>query len=657
MGAIIRYFRTHPWHRRLLSSALAVVAALVLAIVLYPYASGVLIVRRLASPRPDVRLRAVQRAADRARRSDWFRGLLNGALDTPDDVAFAAAAEALDRADSFFIPARDALAIDRFNACRMVLPGGRLTPLQHKLARRRIVTDAIFAARDNEYVRRILSSALGEADWRMREQAAVLAAVIGDDAALRRCLADAEGRVVSSAAIAAGVAGRGGVYEAVAALLDAEDVEAASSAAYAAAVLRGEECSARLAGMLAGSRDETLRERLLHVMTVIGDERSRRAVADMLAAAREAGRYPPPMAVVAAARAGLAEADGRLLLADVKDLLTQGREGQWRGPHVLAAIAAANALHADVLDELTRLWMNPSFQPPTTTRPGRWHEFPLVWIHAARLMGRLASSRDADDASVKRAVEVLRLLADYHDPRVDWRPYLTMPAASGAAAAALWRLDGGEWQPLRRAAGAGDKLACDLIAWEVGHVVGGERAMSLGFRLLPARDAPPQAKEFNDDVRGTGALILGFAASTAAEKSRAERRILERLAGGRTGGEDNPRVVNMYRCALVAMGRRGGIAHVRRLFRSIPRRRALAALLLAGDRWALDYLLWGGVLRVEEIDDILVSQLGSEILAAAAPSLPPVDAAATRATRFWQIRILRCHYAVRRSRIAVGEGE
>ncbi len=645
MGAILRYFRTHPWHRRLLTVSLTIIVALAAAMLLRPRVRDYLILRDLRSAEEGTRLAAIPVAAARVAERPEFLARLEDALDVPDDAAFTAVAAALDEAGEFYVPRRRGEYVDRFRLHEFQAVGHLPSRLERLLRRRGIVIQALWAGRDNRHVRRLLALAGGDEEARVRESAALLAGRLGDDAILRRLVADDEPRVAAAAAVSAGVGGRDALFDAVVALIDNADAERAAAGAYAAALLRPAEASAPICRRLEAAGDDDLRDRLLHVVTVLHDARSREVVLGMLSAAREAGKYPPAMALVASAFADLPEADRAAFCGDVKAVIAGARRDVWSSAQVMAAIEAADVAGVDVVEELCALWLSETWSAPGGEVAGPLRQdFELMWVHAMGLLGRQAGARPAADPARERAVAVLANVADYYDPRAWQRGFRTMPVASAAAAAALWRLGYPKADALvRDIAGMGERLACDHLAWDVGRG-GGERALALGFGMLPALEAPPGQAELNDDVRGTGALLLAFAAETPGQKASAIARVAERLAGGRRGPETNPTVVDMYRCALLMLGQRERVETVREMLRRLPQRRAMTALLVARDQATLDRLLGGIAYRPGEIDGMLTDEGLAEVLAATDPDLPGIDAAAPAGVRAWQARLLQHHY-------------
>jgi hypothetical protein len=219
---------------------------------------------------------------------------------------------------------------------------------------------------------------------------------------------------------------------------------------------------------------------------------------------------------------------------------------------------------------------------------------------------------------------------------------------------ALWLLDapGGE-AVLREAAGAENIAAGTFVAWHASAAPG--RAFELGLKMLPPPGAEAALRVYNDRERASGAMMLALGARTDEQKRLAIERITSRLVGGDAGGEDDPDTIAAFRCALLALGR-SEHRDVVRLIRARQHLRAmvLTAMLAAGDKEALDYLLFNKYLSAEKVGDLLASEGLGDVLARFAPALPAVDAPAGGDLRLWQVMILRRCWAVRRAHVAVG---
>ncbi|MHC4983038.1 MAG: HEAT repeat domain-containing protein [Planctomycetota bacterium] len=635
MAAIIRFLRQHRWHRRLLTISVTVVAAAIAGLLAYPHVSQWLVLRDLASSDPDVRDRATRRAIEWVKSSDRFLRRLNETLETAGDEKFLAIAEVLKATGNFFTPQRRGIDIDRLRAHEMLTAYETLDHSDAVLKRQEILRQAAVDRRDNVHVRRIVASAAEDEMSRIREGAAVLAAVVGDEGTLSKLLDDGDGRVASAAALCVGITGLEGLYDRIAGLLGGSDLERVSAAAYAVVGLRPKQSSGRICELLAETTDAELRDKLLHVLTILDDEPALRTVLEMLADSRRAEEFPPAMAMLAAARLALTAQQKQQLVGDVRDVLAARRKGTLRAESVLAAVKAAELLRADVLDQLIELC-------ESSRRP---YEVKFVWVPVARLMGALALGREGDDPARKRAELLLKGLAGYHDPEVTpSSEFFTMPVASAAAAAALWELraDGAE-KAVRDVARAGGRLAVDYLVWHIG-LRGRQRAFELASRMLP----PPGKSKPNQQELAAGALLTALSAGTDQQRAAAAERIAKLLAR-----EDRPALVDAYNCALLMLTRRELLPKVRQMHRLLQQRRAMTALLVVGDRWALDWLLWG-YLGDTEINYILTDERLREVLAETAPQLPGTDAVGQTSVSLWQARIMRYHYVLNRPAIRIG---
>ena len=270
---------------------------------------------------------------------------------------------------------------------------------------------------------------------------------------------------------------------------------------------------------------------------------------------------------------------------------------------------------------------------------------------AARLLARLAGAgrpADAQAPSRDQCIRTLEQLATWRG-QVEGKT-ISAPLPSAAAAVGLWEMGAPQADQFVRAAAAmEDSRAGDYIAWHLGRT-GSAEAFALGMAMLPALDASPAMRVYNDSERATGAMLLALSARTDEQKRLAAERITARLEGGLIGAEDNPMVRSAYRCGLVILGRRRHIESVVGMLDigAYPKRRVFTALCAVGERAGADWLLWS----MPPDDEMTAEQLGflgfGDVLAVAAPALPPVDAAAPDDLRFWQVRILRTAYAVQR---------
>ena len=692
---LVRYLRKHRWQRRLLTSLIAVIIGGTLGVLLYPRyerrelrlrdeaiignlgsadsakqlaASAKIMV--LAEESEDTFDRVVGALAggnDRqfvavvailkslSRRSPEARARLSGgaamaqldaALETDSRSRFTAMVSLLQSLGKFDIPTRKGLHLDHLNAIYMEIErqdansehvDGRWTTL------REVLTDG----RDNRYVRQALALGAGDASADVRKLASILAARLGDasaDKVLGSLLADKEPGASAAAALSAAAGGRTGLVDALKKLLDsAADDEVTSATAYALATLDAAGSAERICAMLLDARSSPpLRDRLLHVMTVLNNDPARKAVSSVLGAARRDQRYPPAMALLAAGKLKMTEAE-----PDIRAVLTTSRKkGKRHTGHLQAAIAAAELLDLSVREELF---------PLCRDAWGLWD--PLTAVSAVRALGRQAAKKQPQHkATREQCVYLLRLAAatghghQLWPGRVD--PVAAAPIAGTAAAVALWLLDSTECgsKRIRNATHHTDEkksLPGDYMSWHMAASAPADAMTALGMAMLP----PLRGGVHNDQERAAGAMLLALSARTASQKADAVARISLRLKR-----EDKTLISGAYRCALLILGRRGELATVRALrgLRNFPRRRVMTALLAVGDKNTVDWLLLDRNKPLEDVAGLLTTAFIGEVLTAAAPALPAVDLAGDGGMQKWQARIMRHHWGVRRARLALG---
>lgn len=689
MGRIIGYFRAHKVQGWLLTALVGVVLGVVAALLAYPHVVDYMLIRDLGSRNPAVREDAINRAHVAAKRTPRTLRKLNAALDTDDDVQFAAIATALDRAGKFHTAQRDPVLFDRLRAIEF-------ESAADVEVRAQLLSEGIRADRDNRHNRRLLASATRDAAAEVRAASAVLAAKLGDDEALGRLLRDGEPAVAAAAALDAGLAGREGLIQPIAKLLaESQDVEVVSSAAYGLMRLRPEACSRGLAARVEAAAEEPLRERLWHVLTLIADADARRAVSAGLRSARKAGKIPPAMLLVAAARLGIAEAR-----QDVKATLAAlGRKPAPLESQLLAALEGARRLRVPVRAEVYRICRD-AWGP-------RW---PFLSMAAARELGRQADlPQDADAKAPSRhdCIQLLRDRAVFSEaielpkPLVESlvptavtmaavcnvfgpqprytsmlfiadtlmhlpRKIVTTPVPSAAGAVALWELKTKAAEELktkaadqyvRAAAGVPGTAPGEYIAWHVSKIRP-EEAFKLGMAMLPPLGAAPKLRVYSDTERACGAGLLALSARTAEQKRAAAERIRERLVGKELGGEDDFVVAGAFRCSLLMLGREEFLEAVQSYLGvgDITRRQVVTALCVAGRRDGLDWLLNNPHVPPRLLAVLYLNKGLGEVLAEAAPELPRIDVCGTAGLRLWQAKILQDYYAIRRNTVKVGLG-
>jgi len=648
MWALAVYFRRHAWQRRLLTASVTVLVAGLAAVVALPHIQDYLLLRDLGSTDARVRNKAIARAIQRGRDNERTLRRLNDALDEADDVKFAAIVSALKWLGQFNTPDRNPLHVDRAVAMEL-----RANPSAE--TREIFLRETILSGRDNRYVRQVLASAAGDRAANVRAAAPLLAAALGEDGTVAKLLDDSDPNVVAAAALDAGLAGRPAHAAKLAELLEAPhalDVRAA--AAYALARTDHAGSAARLRAALAAADEAgqtALRDRLLHVMAVLGGPRGEGGVLDVLERARKADKLPPAAALTAAARLRLAAAAPHLrrtlVAATTPNSGTLIRQ-------VVAATRTADAMgipaRREIHDVCETLW---------SPRP----QHRLMLLAAARALGRQAELPQpgrSDTPSRAQCIRTLRIAAIY-----DFLPTtapagkkvkpLTSPFPSAAAAVALWKLRTPACEEfVRNSAGEQTTLPGDYVGWHVG-IERTDRAFDLALTLLPPPDADPSLRVYNDDMRAAGAVMLAIAARTDDQKRIARDRVRSRLEGRRLGGEDSFHVRGAYQCALAILGDPAAAAVVKGLLETgqFSQRRAITALTLAGRLDGLDWLLWNRQLDEDDLMLLLVEEQIGEVIATCLPELPTVDAAASADLARWQLTILRHTYAIRRSRLRI----
>jgi hypothetical protein len=539
MGGFWEYFRVHKWERRGVTVLLVVVVAFSGALLLYPRVQRRLLLRDLRSDDPKLRRQGIDRAAAVGRKSPRGLRWLNEALVTDDDRLFSAVATALNRLGEFDTPQRDPVQIDRMRAIDLAV-AGRSEHRDAAVPRGMILRELILCGRDNRYVRRAAATAAEDAEPAIRELAAVLAARLGDDRTLKKLLEDTDAGVVAAAALDAGLASRKGLSDSIFKLLEtSEQMEVLSSSAYAMALLAPKESSPRLCALLKGTRDEHLRDRLLHVMTVLDDDRARAAVLEICKSAHEVGRHPSGMAMLAAGKLKIEQVGQQVLEVLAAAVAPKTK---LRVPQVLAALQAADALDLPVraeVDAICRKLWSPDYEQ--------------MMVAAARLLGEqigITQGQAAQQLPREDAIETLRRAALYElrdtPPGASTPKAITTPMGSAAAAVALWMLDpqSSEYQPLRdanqeatvwllepdssaafvRSAARSERVAAgDFIAWSIARSER-EEGFGLGLRMLPPLDAPAELREFNHNARNRykprrSELLLGWKAVGSEQKT------------------------------------------------------------------------------------------------------------------------------------------
>jgi len=650
MWVLVRYFRQHPWQRRALTASLAAILGVSAAWVALPVIRDRQIFDLLAAEHPMDQQRGIAWALRVAADDPVWTDRLERALPTAPDRLFAGIVEVLNRLGRFRAPGRAGEQLDRYWAMNLAAAAGP------GAARARGVWlhEIILGGRDNPHVRAALTCAAGDESPEVRAASAVLAARLGDDATLLRLLADAEPAVRAAAAIDAGLAGRTACLDAVSEVF-AKPVSDAdrAAAAYALARLDGPRRAKDIAAAIdAADRagKSGLRDLLLSAASLLKDPAVGGAVAAVLDRAAKADRMPPAMAFVAAAKMELKQAtphvapclerviarqaDKSLTYADVETLA--------------AAIQAARRLKAPVAGNvavaMARLWhrstsramvlaaemlAKPGAGATTTSAPAG----PRPTTEAVRR----ATTRPAKALLTHAVViEILRQGADRTDT----------PVPAAAAAVTLMMLGADEaYEAIRIACESETWLAGDYVAWRVGRW-GHLRAGAVAAMLFDPH-------EYNKAVRSAGAVLWALLARDTREADAVAVAIESRLKGAAYGGEKDPFVAGSYHCALLMLGRGQFAEAVVALAEAdtFPKRRALAALALAGHPAGLDLVLADSLCSPAKIDGYLTGRLMAPVYAATVPGWPGFDTDAPVAVRHWQCRVVRDFYLIGRREI------
>jgi len=664
MAGIVTFARAHPMGLLLATSCLtlAVVAGLLIG---YPIWVDHCVLEDLGSDSPAVRSQAIVQAAFRATIRDRMRRIMIEALDTEDDTYFYAIVSALNTADLFEKSVDNPIYDDRINAVELAT-----APDPH--TRVWLLSQVINSRRDNRYVRQALATAAGDKKApSVRAGAALLAALLKDDAVLGKLLVDDEPAVRAAAALDAGLAGRRALTDALRKGMKDSNPSVAASAALGLAKLDAAGHGRAICDLLVRTSDTDLRGRLCHVMTVLDDDNARRTIGGLLAAARDARQLPSAMMLVAAGKLGISDAAD-----DIRSVLAAGIKDSSTDRHVVhAAIDAAGLLKVPVRGELyaiCRKYWNPDWRAEG------------MFASAVRLLGVQAAddTGQAADAPTRRQCMKLLANASYYAraTTAPARRIRTTPVSSAAASVAYWLLDPSAETTVKLEKVTSDEgvtefagrvvssaklvmdaarsdlvLAGDYIAWHVGRS-GRPEAFKLGLRMLPPRNAPPGKHIYNENLRGAGAMLLAFAARGPQEEQTAIRRISERLEPGPTDrGEDNPVLAGRYRCALFILGKKDLLDAVRRqrsdLGHAVPA--AYTALLLSADTEALERLLYNTRIRPRDVATYLIYNGLDRVLDFCAPQLPKIDASPNALIQLWQTRILQDYYVLHRDSLVM----
>ncbi len=708
MGTVLTYFRRHKWQGRLLTAMLGIIIAAGLSIHYVPAYLDQKYIEQLGAEDQAAREQAAGHLKALAAREPETRGRLFEALATEDDEHFRAIQQVLAAAGHWPPPVQREVWIDRLSVIqfengyvRREIPDPNIRRQTIHAARRQrlaIVHEAILASRDNRYVRRLLQSAVADPQLRIRRAAATLAGKLNDAETLAKLLADEDSAVAAEATLVAGLTAQASLAQPIRDDLyrlvpehqilarriareftgprtpaqEAEDqqrldrVEAlrtriANSSLALLNLRPGED--AWLAELAGQTHDPLLRERLLWLLSAEPRDSTRRLLDELAARYRWQGQPLPADALLAARRIGH---DGYAAAAlDVLRRAARSENPNLQVSQLQAAIDYARALNLpcrqEAYDIVERYW-NP--------------DQPILLSHAAMLLGQQATLDTGQPATAPTrdaCLALLRQAVGWAIPDPDGEPsaVLRNPQASAHAAVAQWRIEP-SIQPLTlpdldaldpdvivnlnvnkttaaslyQAAAMKTPQAGDVVAWQLAETHLPE-AFQVGLAFLPTPEM--NYREHNANVRATGMMLLALT-SPEARREEMARHIAGRLAREKYLGRGTAQ------CALLILGQQDVREDVRVLMTSedFPRRRALTALLIDGDRWTLDWLLWNVYRSFDDLPGLLVDQGVNNVLAATAPQLPRPSVALQPATQRWQSDILKQVYGLFRNQLELG---
>ncbi len=623
MGLIARYFRLHPWQRRMMALSLTATVGAVAMWLCYDTLYDRKLVARLASADLKDRIAAIDHATARAKQRPALIRRLERTLDTPEDIHFSAVVDVLSRCGRFDTPDRRGAHRDRYAVISLAATDRTDGALRQRLIWLQKLT---LAERDNTHVRRGAALAAEDPSAEVRAAAGALVARLGDDGLLRQLLGDADADVRAVAAIDAGVAERSACAPALAAMLAEPRTDSdLAAAAYALARLQPKARGKRIAAAIdaacrAGKAD--LLDKLLVAAALLDRDVAAPAVTGVLDHYRSAGKAPPAMAIVAGGKIGL-DSLAQRLPAIVDGLLARGDEITVGETVVLAAAMKAGhrlKMPPDIFIKAIRKFWDPRIA--------------AAMILAAEALGDRAAGDNAEAAEL--------LATAIHDRRA--------PVAAAAAAVALFKLKPGEaTEHLRTAVESPPGLTADYVAWNLPRAGHGPYAQVIAAKFFAPR-------EYNNAVRCAGAMLVAMFARGGPEAGQARDLIGRRLVGGPLGGETDPVVRGSYQCALLMLGDRCLTQRVAmlRTGQAISRRRVLTALALTGCEEGFDHVLARARFHPSMVDGYLAGRLMMRMYAALAPRMPALDIDAPAAVRYWQARICREYYLTHRRTILEG---
>lgn len=682
--SLLLFFRTNRITRRLLIATLALIFGALAGIVLWPIYVDYQVIDDLAARGALEKKQAVHRAVFLGKAQEHTRARMLAALDTDDDEQFLALMEVMRRLGRFH-EGKDIhvapLWYDRLAALEFAQDPFSQADIETGIRTQvytQMLYEAVLAGRDNQYVRQMTRRAGADKDPSIRAAAAALAAKLNEAALLTTLLKDPALPVASQACLAAGAAGRDAVRGQIAARLETQllalqgktnptppaaldaltsalwaDVTLAPTrAAYYAALLRDATDPSRalpagvqdrIKAILAETHEPSAHDAIEAVV-----QREAKDAALGVFSIKLALRYKIASAEVAGAIAAILQA-----ATEKKSDVTEAQ--------AIAAMDYASGMNLPCRKQIYELVMR-------HWGPGR----PLVLVRAAKLLGEqvtLTVGQAADAPTRKTCLIALQNASRYAREADTPEGIEKTPYPSAAAAVALWKLDPKssefdsdeetdgeithmEVRPtaavyVRVAVGVEQTLPGDYAAWEISRG-DPETALALAQSFLPL--PKEKFREYNPEVRAVGALLLALSAKTDAQRADAHIRIQRR--------EDRESFFTRgaLQCALLMLGRRDSLQAVSDLllFEDFPRRRALTALWVAGEKSSLDGLLWNTSEPLSAALPLLTLLGCNDVLAVVAPSLPRPDVCGTMELQLWQMQRLKQVFGQQRDTLSLG---
>jgi len=623
MKVIVRYFRQHPWQRRVVTGSMAVILGVILAWIIWPSVRDRSIIELLGSEDPNKRMRGIVQAVAVGKVCPELVQRIERKLDSADDVQFSAMVEVLNRLGLFDVPGRRGYQIDRYR--QITFATSRTNPTGTDV-KRLMLHGIILDGRDNKYVRKTLQLALHDAVADIRSQAAILAARLKDSAALKRLLGDVDPAVRASSAIDAGLAGLKDCSDAMWRLLKgAQDDEEIAAVAYGLSRLEPNRLSQEIVEKIKEARERAnsaLLGKLLYVASLLKDKSTEETVAKMLEESLQEKKSPALMAIIAAGRIKPVTSKNTIKRI-IDDIIARRAEFTFADASALTAAVKAGdevGLPADLfVDVMEQLW-----HPATT----------LAMIFSAEALARRQGSFTAEQRD-----KVLKVLNEAVN-RTD------TPVASAAAAVAIFRIAPAEAiESLRTACESENCLAGDYVAWNLAQSDSREVWTIAKSFLAP--------DEYNSSVKSVGAMLIASLARRSGPAQQVAEGIKSRLEQSPYIDQAAPFLAGTYRCALLMLTREEYRDVVIALLQSrgFPKFRAIWALVAAGEPMGFDMVFAETRFRPSEIDFYLGRSLVYMLYSKVIPQMPVYDVQAPLVVRYWQCRLCRDYYLIHRATI------